>query len=135
MVHFRKYRRLSLMPALFWLLMQFATGAAFAEHIPGSDPTAPSSSLTTVICTPGGFLVVELDTDGKRLPGDSDFYPGCQWCQPFGGPAAIEALEQPALGLPAPAERNYGPAISQVVGQPQGTGSFQSRAPPTLSFA
>ena len=134
MAHFRRYRRLSLVPLLFWLLMQFATGAAYAEHAPGRDPSASSSNFNAIICTPGGFLLVKLDSDGKRLPDHSDFYPGCQWCQPFGALPVLEAPEQPTLQPPAMAGHNYRLTADQVAGQAQRTSGSLSRAPPSLSF-
>ena len=121
--------------------MQFATGAAFAERAAVSDFADPQSAgvglsgKSVVICTPAGFVVVKLDSDGNRLPEDSTFYPGCQWCQPFGGPAAIPDPEQPALALPASSRCGYGVIADQVPTRSGQANGFYSRAPPPSSFA
>lgn len=121
--------------------MQFATSAVFAERAAVSDITdelAANPGLpgeTLVICTPGGFVVVKLDSDGQRLPEDSTFYPGCQWCQPFSGTAAVPAPEQPGLTLPIARDFRYGVTASQIPPRSVSGTAFHSRAPPPLRLA
>lgn len=136
MAKLRKFRRLSLLPLMAWLLMQVATASVFTQR---ADAAFPAESLsaarilssdTVVICTPRGLIVISLDADGKELPEDTSFFPGCEWCQPFGGPAAIAGPEQPGLRLPRTASHSYKYAAAQVASHDGDAEAFQSRAPP-----
>lgn len=119
-----------------WLLMQVVSGSVFVQR---ADAALPAEALATagilssdtmVICTPRGLVVISLDADGKEIPQDSNFFPGCEWCQPFGGPAAIAGPEQSGLKLPNTRLYRATPLSSQVAAQKGDADAFRSRAPP-----
>lgn len=119
-----------------WLLMQAVSASVFVQR---ADAAFSAESLsdsgilasdTLVICTPRGLVVINLDTDGGEIPSDSSFFPGCEWCQPFGGPAAIAGPEQPGLKLPNTRLYRVKNPSSQIVAQSGDADAFRSRAPP-----
>ncbi len=121
--------------------MQFATAAGFAQRAEaGVLPESLSAagvlaSDRVVICTPRGLVVISLDADGEELPLDADFFPGCEWCQPFGGPSAIAGPEQPGLRLPNSRAHHYQAATAEAPLREGVAEAFRSRAPPSLSPA
>ena len=119
-----------------WLLMQLAATSVFA---PSADAALPEdspaladllSANSIVICTPRGLMVINLDTDGGEIPENPTFLPGCEWCQPFGGSAAIAGPEQPGLKLPDNRQRAARTARAQTAASHDRTEAFRSRAPP-----
>ncbi|WP_282610706.1 hypothetical protein [Pelagibius sp. Alg239-R121] len=140
MAKLRKFRRLALLPLIAWLLAQIATTSVFAQRVDVASPVkyaADSFSAvealavdTLVICTPKGLMVISLDSEGRELPEESTFYPGCQWCQPFGGSAAISGPEQSGPTASLSTTCHYRINIAQVLPRDGGATAFHSRAPP-----
>lgn len=130
-----------MIPLIAWLLTQFVSPSVFALHqdtnfsSASPDVAANFASDAVVICTPGGFVLIKVDSNGERLPEDQTFYPGCQWCQAFGAPANVSGPVHPGLPLRAPSDSRYEAITAEVPTGMRGTHIFQSRAPPLSSIA
>ena len=136
MAELRKFRRLSLLPLLAWLLMQLAATSVFAPSahaaLPEGSPALADllSANSVIICTPRGLMVINLDADGEEIPESPTFLPGCEWCQPFSGTAAIAGPEQHGLKLPDNRLDTIKPARAQTAASQDRAEAFRSRAPP-----
>ncbi len=132
----RKFRRLSLLPLIAWLLMQVATAFGVVQSadaaLPAESPAAADllSGNSIVICTPRGLVVINLDADGKEVPDSPTFFPGCEWCQSVGGPAAIAGPEQPGLRLPDTTLYRVKATQARIAAGNGDAEAFRSRAPP-----
>ncbi|TQV77815.1 hypothetical protein [Denitrobaculum tricleocarpae] len=136
MAELRKFRRLSLLPLIAWLLMQVATASVFvppADAALRADALAEAGALSgnsIVICTPRGLVVINLDANGKEAPENPEVFPGCEWCQPFGGSAAMAGPEQPGLRLPDTTLYRVKATQARIAAAHGDAEAFRSRAPP-----
>ncbi len=127
----RCHRRLILLPAAFWLAVQFVMASGFAVAAPSG---ADRAGAAIWICTPFGQRLMALD-GGDADPPAVDAGAACYWCQAYG---AAAAPAEPCVADDRAALPGAGPAVRfEPSDKVRGlrTAAFSSRAPPFASVA
>ena len=129
MNRFRRHRRLALIPAVVWLLVQFVMTGALTAPAQAAVDLAAAELAAHSLCLADGDVAVPPDQPDPG-PAGKIGHPGCEWCQAFG---SAPELVPPADGIPlrlssqALKFRIHAAAMVARLGAPAG---FDSRAPP-----
>ena len=127
MIHRRPIRRLALLPALAWLLVQFAMTGVL---VPASTAAVAGPDFgPIVICTAEGLKVIAADGDAGT-PSEDPSLSGCKWCQAFGAAATPPPLSDAGLVVRAAGRSDYALASIWTAGSSQGRAGIRGRAPP-----
>lgn len=77
----RLYKKWLIVPALIWLVTQFAMTGAFAS--------VSSDTMRVMLCSPSGTQQITIDLETGE-PVKEVHFNGCEWCQSFG--AAVNVV-------------------------------------------
>ena len=93
----RNRKRLSILPALLWLLVQLSMTGLFAPASSYAETSNPLFSGTLIICTPTGIKYVSAaefyDESGGTDQQPSNTAENCEWCMSFGNMPPLAAIQ------------------------------------------